>query len=38
MRYLIQKTDEIEALENSSKNSNNTIRKRSHCLLLMAEF
>jgi transposase len=34
MRYVILKTDEIEALEYSSKNSNNTIRKRSHCLLL----
>ena len=34
MRYITLKTDEIEALEQSSKNSNNTIRKRSHCLLL----
>ena len=34
MRYVTIKTDEIEALENSSKNSNNTIRKRSQCLLL----
>lgn len=34
MRYITLKTEEIEALELSSKNSNNTIRKRSHCLLL----
>ncbi|HWR95049.1 MAG TPA: helix-turn-helix domain-containing protein [Flavobacterium sp.] len=34
MRYVILKTEEIEALESSSKNSNNTIKKRSHCLLL----
>ena len=34
MRYVILKTEEIEALEHSSKNSNSTIRKRSHCLLL----
>lgn len=34
MRYVTLKTDEIEALEQGSKNSNNTIRKRSHCLLL----
>ena len=34
MRYVTLKTDEIEALEEGSKNSNNTIRKRSHCLLL----
>ena len=34
MRYLILKTEEIEALEFSIKNSNNTIRKRSQCLLL----
>ena len=34
MRYVTLKTEEIEALELSSKNSNNTIRKRSHCLLL----
>lgn len=33
MRYIKLKTEEIEALEQSSKNSNNTIRKRSHCLL-----
>jgi transposase len=34
MRYVTLKTEEIEALELSSKNSNNTIRKRSQCLLL----
>jgi transposase len=34
MRYIILKTEEFEALEQSSKNANNTIRKRSHCLLL----
>ena len=34
MRYVTLKTDEIDALERSSKNSNNTIRKRSQCLLL----
>jgi transposase len=34
MRYVTLKTEEIEALEQGSKNSNNTIRKRSHCLLL----
>jgi transposase len=34
MRYVILKTEEIEALEHSSKNSNSTIRKRSHCLVL----
>ena len=34
MRYIILKTEEIEALESSSKNSNHTIRKRSQCLLL----
>lgn len=34
MRYVTLKTEEIEALERSSKSSNNTIRKRSHCLLL----
>ena len=34
MRYIILKTEEIEALESCSKNSNNTIRKRSQCLLL----
>ena len=34
MRYVTLKTDEIEALEQGSRNSNNTIRKRSHCLLL----
>jgi transposase len=34
MRYVTLKTEEIEALEQSVKNSNNTIRKRSHCLLL----
>ena len=34
MRYINLKTDEIIALEQCSKNSNNTIRKRSQCLLL----
>jgi transposase len=35
MRYVILKTDEIEALEKLHKNSdNNTVRKRSQCLLL----
>jgi len=34
MRYVTLKTEEIEALEISSKNSNNLIRKRSQCLLL----
>jgi len=34
MRYVTLKTDEIEALEQGAKSSNNTIRKRSHCLLL----
>jgi transposase len=34
MRYVTLKTEEIEALEQSCKNSNNTIRKRSQCLLL----
>jgi transposase len=34
MRYVILKTEEIDALESTSKNSNNTIRKRSQCLLL----
>ena len=34
MRYVVLKTEEIEALESSSKNSNHTIRKRSQCLLL----
>jgi len=34
MRYVTLKTEEIEALESSSKNSNHTIRKRSQCLLL----
>jgi transposase len=35
MRYIILKTEEIEALELLLKtNSNNTIRKRSQCLLL----
>lgn len=35
MRYVILKTEEIEALEMLSKtSSNNTIRKRSQCLLL----
>jgi transposase len=34
MRYVTLKTGEIEALESRNKNSNNTIRKRSQCLLL----
>ncbi len=35
MRYITLKTEEIEALEQVLKNStNNTIRKRSQCLLL----
>jgi transposase len=34
MRYVTLKTEEIEALELSSNNANNLIRKRSHCLLL----
>lgn len=34
MRYVTLKTEEIDALESTSRNSNNTIRKRSHCLLL----
>jgi transposase len=34
MRYVTLKTEEIEALELSIKNSNYTIKKRSHCLLL----
>ena len=34
MRYVTLKTEEIEALELSSKSPNNFIRKRSHCLLL----
>ena len=35
MRYVILKTEEIEALEKLLKNStNNTVRKRSQCLLL----
>ena len=34
MRYLILITDEIKALEQGVKSSYNTIRKRSHCLLL----
>jgi len=34
MRYVTLKTEEIEALESSSRNSNPTIRKRSQCLLL----
>jgi len=34
MRYVTLKIEEIEALEQGVKNSNNTIRKRSHCLLL----
>jgi transposase len=34
MRYITLKTEEIEALSLSCKSSNNTIRKRSQCLLL----
>ena len=35
MRYIILKTEEIEALEKLHKNSDNsTVRKRSQCLLL----
>jgi transposase len=35
MRYVILKTEEIEALEKLHKNSDNsTVRKRSQCLLL----
>jgi transposase len=35
MRYVLLKTEEIEALEKLHKNSgNNTVRKRSQCLLL----
>jgi transposase len=35
MKYIILKIEEIEALEKLQKNSvNNTVRKRSHCLLL----
>jgi len=35
MRYVILKTEELEALEKLHKNSdNNTVRKRSQCLLL----
>jgi len=34
MRYVTLKTEEIDALDSKSKNSNNTIRKRSQCLLL----
>jgi transposase len=34
MRYVTLKTEEIDALESKSKNSNHTIRKRSQCLLL----
>jgi len=34
MRYVTLKTEEIQALELSSKNANNLIRKRSQCLLL----
>ena len=34
MRYVTLNKEEIEALEFSSKNANNLIRKRSHCLLL----
>jgi transposase len=34
MRYIRLKTEEIEVLELSCKSSNNTINKRSQCLLL----
>ena len=35
MRYIILQTEEIEALEKFHKNcTNNTVRKRSQCLLL----
>ena len=34
MRHVTLKTDEIETLEQDKKSSHNTIRKRSHCLLL----
>ena len=34
MRYVTLKTEEIDALDSKSKYSNNTIRKRSQCLLL----
>lgn len=34
MRYIILLIEKIEALESCSKNTNNTIRKRSQCLLL----
>ena len=35
MRYVTLKTEEVEALEKLQKNStDNTVRKRSHCLLL----
>ena len=37
MRYVTLKTEEIEVLESTSKSSNNTIRKRSQCLLLSAQ-
>ena len=37
MRYVTLKTEEIEALELSSKNANNLIRKRSQCLLLSSQ-
>ena len=38
MRYITLKTEEIESLEQILKNStNNTIRKRSQCLLLSNE-
>lgn len=34
MRYVTLKTEEIAALEAGIKSTNDTIRKRSHCLLL----
>ncbi len=34
MRYVTLKPNEIKALKQGNKNSNNTIRKRSHCLLI----
>jgi transposase len=37
MRYITLKTEEIEALELSCKSSNNTISKRSQCLLLSGQ-
>ena len=38
MRYITLKTEEIEALEQIQQNStNNTIRKRSQCILLSCQ-